>query len=434
MPSINILTVHPPEEASSTVRQTFEIPLDIPDVTIEHVTTNRMGHIEITVKSTIEGTPCRQCGQMTTTFYGEDREIRLRHLPILGRQTYICLRPKRYECSNCHGQPTTTQQLDWYTPRSSFTRAYEQQLLLSLVNSTIQDVSTKEAIGYEAIMGVIDRYMDREINWEDLTQLDVVGIDEISLKKGHRDFVAIMTARVASETLILGVLPDRKKATVVAFLQRIPKRLRQTIRSVCSDMYDGFVNAAKEVLGKRVKVVIDRFHVAKLYRSGLDALRKQELNRLKQELSEEDYGQLKGSMWALRKSEADMTDKDKDVLVCLFEHSPLLQTAYNLCGELTSTFDTRMSKRKGKNQLRKWMRKVRESELSCFDSFSTTLENHLDDISNYFVDRHTSGFVEGFNNKLKVIKRRCYGISNVTHLFQRIQLDLYGYSLLALKS
>lgn len=314
------------------------------------------------------------------------------------------------------------------------TRAYEQQLLLSLVNSTIQDVSTKEAIGYEAIMGVIDRYMDREINWEDLTQLDVVGIDEISLKKGHRDFVAIMTARVASETLILGVLPDRKKATVVAFLQRIPKRLRQTIRSVCSDMYDGFVNAAKEVLGKRVKVVIDRFHVAKLYRSGLDALRKQELNRLKQELSEEDYGQLKGSMWALRKSEADMTDKDKDVLVCLFEHSPLLQTAYNLCGELTSTFDTRMSKRKGKNQLRKWMRKVRESELSCFDSFSTTLENHLDDISNYFVDRHTSGFVEGFNNKLKVIKRRCYGISNVTHLFQRIQLDLYGYSLLALKS
>ena len=416
------------------MRQTFEIPLDIPDVTIEHVRTHRKGHIEITVKSTIEGTPCRQCGQMTTQFYGEDREIRLRHLPILGRQTYICLRPKRYECPNCHGKPTTTQQLDWYTPRSSSTRAYEQQLLLSLVNSTIQDVSIKEAIGYEAIMGVIDRHMDRAVNWEDLTQLDVIGIDEISLKKGHRDFVAIITARVESETLILGVLPDRKKATVAAFLRGMPKRLRQTIHSVCSDMYDGFVNAAKEVLGRGVKVVIDRFHVAKLYRSGLDDLRKQELNRLKQELSEADYGQLKGSMWALRKSEEDLTDKDKDVLVCLFGHSPLLHTAYNLCGELTSTFDTHMSKRKGKNQLRKWMRKVRESELSCFDGFLTTLETHLDDIANYFLNRHTSGFVEGFNNKLKVIKRRCYGISNVTHLFQRIQLDLYGYSLRALKS
>ncbi len=416
------------------MRQTFEIPLDIPDVTIEHVTTNHVGHIEITVKSTIEGTPCRQCGQMTTKFYGEDREIRLRHLPILGRQTYICLRPKRYECPNFQGKPTTTQQLVWYTSRSSFTRAYEEQLLLSLVNSTVQDVSIKDEIGYEAIMGVIDRHIDRDINWEDFTQIEVIGIDEISLKKGHRDFVAIITARVASETVILGVLPDRKKATVKAFLQGIPKRLRRTIHSVCSDMYDGFVNAAKEVLGKGVKIVIDRFHVAKLYRKGLDNLRKKELQRLKQELSEDDYGQLKGAMWALRKSEENLTDKDKDVLVCLFEHSPLLQTAYHLCGELTSIFDTHMSKRKGKNQLRKWMRKVRQSKLCCFDGFLTTLENHLDDIANYFVGRHTSGFVEGFNNKLKVIKRRCYGILNLTHLFQRIQLDLYGYSLFPHKS
>ena len=47
------------------MRQTFEIPLDIPEVTIENVTTNRLGHIEITVKSTVEGTPCHRCGKMT---------------------------------------------------------------------------------------------------------------------------------------------------------------------------------------------------------------------------------------------------------------------------------------------------------------------------------------------------------------------------------
>ena len=62
-------------------------------------------------------------------------------------------------------------------------------------------------------------------------------------------------------------------------------------------MYEGFVNAAKEVFGKRVKIVIDRFHVAKLYRSRVDSLRKQELKRLKQTLSEEEYGQLKGAIW-----------------------------------------------------------------------------------------------------------------------------------------
>jgi transposase len=415
------------------VHQTFEIPLDIPDVTIEHVTTNRLGHIEITVKSTIEGPPCHQCGNMTTKFYGEDREITLRHLPILGRKTFIRLRPRRYQCTRCHDHPTTTQTLSWYTLRSSYTRAYEEQILLSLVNSTVQDVSIKEDVGYEAIMGIIDRHIERSVDWESFTRLEVVGLDEISLKKGHRHFVAIVTGRIESEPVILGVLPDRKKVTVKAFLSGIPKRLRRTIRAVCSDMYDGFVQAAKEVCGKRVKIVIDRFHVAKLYRKGLDSLRKRELQRLKQELSEDEYGQLKGAMWALRKSEEKLTDEDKDVLACLFEHSPCLKLAYELCGDLTSIFDTQLNKSQGKRQLRKWMEKVRASQLRCFDGFLTTLETWLDDIANYFIDRHTSGFVEGFNNRLKVIKRRCYGILNVTHLFQRIQLDLYGHTLFGWK-
>ena len=50
----------------------------------------------------------------------------------------------------------------------------------------------------------------------------------------------------------------------------------------------------------------------------------------------------------------------------------------------------------------------------------------MDEITNYFLDRQTSGFVEGLNNKIKVIKRRCYGIRKVETLFQRIWLDLEG--------
>ena len=140
----------------------------------------------------------------------------------------------------------------------------------------MQDTSIKEDIGYEAVMGIIDRYIERDIHWEDMTRLDVIGLDEISLKKGHRDFVAIITGRMETETVILGVLPDRQKATVKAFLCGIPQHIRQTMHFVCSDMYEGCVNAAKEVFGKRVKIVIDRFHVAKLYHRGLDTLRKQE--------------------------------------------------------------------------------------------------------------------------------------------------------------
>jgi len=198
-------------------------------------------------------------------------------------------------------------------------------------------------------------------------------------------------------------------------------------------MYDGFIQAAKEVLGTRVKVVIDRFHVAKLYRKGLDALRKQELKRLKRELSAEEYKQLQGVMWALRKREAHVTEEDKGLLERLFVHSPQLKVAYDLCNALTGVFDKHMTKRRAKSQLKNWTNRVRDSQLSCFDTFLTTLEKWMDEIANYFIDGQTSGFVEGLNNKIKVIKRRCYGILNVKHLFQRIHLDLSGYALFAWK-
>ena len=415
------------------VHKTFEIPLDIPDVTIEKAETNRHGDFVITVKSTIEGTHCHKCGKKITKVYGYDREITIRHLSILGKKTFIRLRPVRYQCPSCDGNPTTTQQLSWYNLRSSYTKSYEEHILLGVVNSTIQDVCIKEHVGYEAIMGIIDRHIQAEVDWATFSRIDVIGIDEISLKKGHRDFVTIVTGRIDDKTVILGVLSDRKKTTVKIFLAHIPHKLRKTITVVCSDMYDGFIYAAKEIFGKQVKIVIDRFHVAKLYRKGLDTLRKQELRRLKQELSEEEYTHLQGAMWALRKPEAKRTDEEKDLLERLFIYAPQLKVAADVCNACTELFEKNMTKRCAKFALKNWMKRVKDSTLHCFDTFLKTLEKWMDEIANYFLDRQTSGFVEGFNNKIKVIKRRCYGILNVKHLFQRIHLDLSGYALFAWK-
>src|SRR6266851_2880588 len=351
------------------MRKTFEIPLDIPDVTIETVETDRHGDFVITVKSTVEGTSCHTCGKKVTKVYGYDREITLRHLPILGRKTYIRLRPVRYQCPYCDEHPTTTQQLSWYTPKSPYTKVYEAHILLKLVNSTVQDVCMKEDIGYEAVMGILDRHIQGEADWNQFTRLDVLGLDEISLKKGHRDFVTIATGRLDDEIVILGVLPDRKKSTVKSFLSGMPRKLRKTIKAVCSDMYDGFIHAAQEVLGKRIKIVIDRFHVAKLYRKGLDTLRKQELQRLKRELSEEEYTHLQGAMWALRKPEAKRTDEEKDLLERLFIYSPQLKVAADVCNACTELFEKNMTKRRAKFALKNWMKRVKDSTLHCFDTF-----------------------------------------------------------------
>ena len=371
------------------------------------------------------------CGKRIEKHNGYGEWITLRHLSILGKCVYLRLRLPRYQCDDCDGKPTTTQQVTWFNRRSKHTKAFEKHILLSCVNSTVSDVAIKEGVSYDSVRGVIDRNIEKEVDWKTIPRLDVLGVDEISLKKGHKDFVVIVTARTDEEIRILGVLKDRSKATVKHFFASIPRRLRQSIRFVCSDMYDGFINAAKEVFGKKVRIVADRFHVAKLYREGLEDLRKKELRRLKRMLSTPDYKKLKGAMWALRKKDADLTDEDRVILEQLFKYSPLLKQAHVFRDELTAIFNQEITRTQAKRLLNRWMARVKRSGVHCFDRFMTTLVARKDEITNYFLERYSSGFVEGLNNKIKVIKRRCYGILNTGNLFQRIFLDMSGYALYA---
>ncbi|MEA2052217.1 MAG: transposase family protein [Euryarchaeota archaeon] len=75
------------------------------------------------MRSTVKGTRCHKCGRKITQLHCHDREITLRHLSILGRKLYIRIRPARYQCTHCSGNPTTTQKLQWYEPRSPHTIA-----------------------------------------------------------------------------------------------------------------------------------------------------------------------------------------------------------------------------------------------------------------------------------------------------------------------
>jgi transposase len=303
--------------------------------------------------------------------------------------------------------------------------------LLQLVNATIEDVSIKAKVSYDRVLGVLERRIDSQTDWGHYESLGVLGLEEIALRKGHGDFVVIVTARLGTgQLVILGVLENREKDTVIAFLRSIPVRLLKTIHTVCSDMYEGFTEAAREEI-KTAQLVIDRFHVTRKYRDGVDGLRKQELKRLKGELSPEDYAQLKGSLWALRKKQVDLKAEERKVLRTLFSFSPKLKLAHTLQLQLSEIFDQKISQSIAKTKIKARIKRVEKSELTCFDDFLKTLTHWWEEITNFFSQRANSGFVEGFNNKIKVLKRRCYGLFNLKHIFQRIYLDLEGYRLFA---
>ena len=412
-------------------RNLITFPLDIPEVDVISVEINERGDYIVTVESTRNSAICQSCGGRITKPNGHGREIELRHLPILGHRLYIRLCPKRYECPNCNGK-TTTQELGWYEPKSPHTRAYDRHLMLQLINSTVEDVRRKEDLGYDAVDGAIERCIQVSVNWDEFTELKIIGIDEIAMRKGHGNFVAIITTQQSDgHVALLGVLADRQKETVRQFLETIPKHLWQTMEKVCTDMWEGYANAVTEFAADHpevsVDVVVDRFHVTKNYRECVDNLRKQECRRLKKELSETEYAQIQAVMWPIRKNSEDVTAEEQKRLDCLFEYSPDLKLAYTFREELTSIFELPLTKEEAREQIIEWHNQVTRSTLTCFDKFLTTLNNWLEKIINYFAGRFSSGFVEGLNNKIKTTKRRCYGILRNATLFQRLYLDIEGY-------
>lgn len=407
------------------------LPLDIADVDIISMEINEGGDYIVTVESRQNGTICQQCGTRITKSNGSGRAIELRHLPILGHRLYIRLRPKRYECPNCNGK-ISTQKLEWYEEKSPHTKAYDRHLMLRLVNSTVEDVSRQENVGYDAVEGTIGRCIQIDVNWKQFTELGIMGIDEIAMRKGHRDFVAIITTQQSDgRVALLGVLVDRQKETVRQFLESIPEHLWPTMKKVCTDMWEGYANAVTEFASAHaevsLEVVVDRFHVAENYRECVDKLRKQECHRLKKELSETEYAEIQGVLWPIRKNQADLTVEEQEKLERIFKLSPNLKLAYDFREELTSIFELPLTKEEAQECILDWQNKVSKSVLSCFDKFLTTLNNWLDKITNYFAGRFSSGFVEGLNNKIKTTKRRCYGILKTTTLFQRLYLDIEGY-------
>jgi transposase len=407
------------------------LPLNIKSLEILSQRIDAAGNIVLTVRSTHDHSTCHKCGKPATKLNGHAPVRRIQHLPLFDQPVYLEIVPVRYRCEHCDDGTTTTEQYDWVDRNATITKGLEDSLMRSLINSTVQDVSIKSGVGYKVIQSTLDRLVEAEVDWNSFTSLGTLGIDEIALRKGHDSYLTIVSVRQEDEKLrVVAVIDGRDKATVKSFLESIPSALRETVKTVCTDMYDGYVYAAMEVFGSRA-VVVDRYHVAKLYRKPLDTLRVKEMARLKEELDEAEYAKLEGMMWILRKQHECLSAKDKSALELLYHYSPLLKKAHRYALKLTCIFNTHGNRKSGLAKFVRWITAVEKSGLSCFRMFIATLKKYMPFIANYFKDRKSSGFVEGLNNKIKVIKRRCYGLSKIKTIFQRLFLDLQGFEIYA---
>jgi len=249
----------------------------------------------------------------------------------------------------------------------------------------------------------------------------VLGIDEISMPKGHRDFVCVITD--IDSKRVIEVLENRLKETLVAYFTSLPSSVRQSIRYVSIDMWEGYYQAVVEALPKRVKIVVDRFHVMKNLNDALTKGRRE----IQRGMSKEDRDELKGLCWILVKNEDNLDEEEKAKLRAMYKRCPELKACHRLKEDFRSIFEEETSRIKAKARLDVWKNRVRKTELKSLDGFLTTLDNWEEWILNYFSSgKITNGVVEGINNKLKLIKRRAYGYRNKDNFRQRVLVECGG--------
>lgn len=369
----------------------INLPFDIESLEIISQEIDPKGNVVLEVCSQGTHSTCHKCGKHATKRYGTAPMITVQHTSIFDKPVYLKIKPVRYQCEHCDDHPVTTEQYDWCDRNAKITHALEDYIMRNLINSTVQDVSRKTQIGYKTIVRALNRRVKQSVDWATYDALPTLGIDEIAIKKGQQDYLSVISARQENGDLsVLAVIAGRKKADILAFFNSIPEPLRKSVKEVCTDMYDGFVNAAIEVFGQQA-VVIDRYHVAKQYRKPLDDLRIAEMKRLKYVLSTEDYSDLEGVMWILRKKHECLSQVDKAKLSLLYRHSPLLKSAHKFAIKLTHIFNTHQHRKSGLAKLNRWIKAVNKSELTCFDTFIKTLDKHKASIANYFKHRSNSG-------------------------------------------
>jgi transposase len=123
--------------------------------------------------------------------------------------------------------------------------------------------------------------------------------------------------------------------------------------------------------------------------------------------------------------------EDRNILRNFFGYSPRAEQAYDFREDLTTIYNMNLSRKQAQSRILHGIQQVQKSDMQCIADFIRLLYKCWQEITNFFIHRENSGFVEGFNNKVKVLKRRCYGIFNLRHLFQCMYLDLSRYRLFA---
>jgi transposase len=243
------------------------------------------------------------------------------------------------------------------------------------------------------------RTLQRTFSDPDYSGLRLLAIDEISYKKHHKYLTLVLDLE---RTRVVWVGKGRRQATLGVFFDEIGVEVAHGIQAIAIDMWDPYI-AAIEDHAPQAAIVFDKFHVISNYSKVIDKVRVEEFRKAEAE----DKPVLRGTRYLLLKNQENLSPEQLGRLEELRSLNQNLNTVYVLKDDLKRLWDCE-NRKEAALVLAQWTRAAEESGIQPLMKFAETLNRYAYGLLNHCVHPINNGRLEGLNNKIKVIKRRCY--------------------------
>jgi transposase len=252
--------------------------------------------------------------------------------------------------------------------------------------------------------------MRKELKRAGLPGAKVIGIDDVSAKKGHT-YRIVMSDLLKQRPIWLGG-EDRSEASMDLFFEELGTRRTRKVRLAVINMWEAFVNSTQKQ-APQAAILYDKFQVMRHLNDALDKVPKSEYARL----AGEDRQFIKGQKYTLLSHWKNLSVDGRIALKTLFRANKRLNTAYLLKESFSQLWDY---KREGwaKRFFDNWRSSLKWQRLKPYEELAQMIESHWEGIAAYInsEEKVSLGFVEGLNNKIRVIQRRAYGLRDQEYL------------------
>ena len=321
---------------------------------------------------------------------------------------YLDLEVRRVDCRQCGA--VKRERLDFLVENALHTKRFALYVGRRCRTGTIRDVAAELRLDWQTVKRLEMDYMREQIRRVGTPGPKVIGIDEISIRKGHSYRIVVSDLERRRPIWFGG--EDRSEASMDQFYRFLGKKKAKRIRLAVMDMWKAFRNSTHQH-APQAAILFDKFHVMKHLGEALDKIRKAEYARL----TGKQRGFIKGQKYTLLSHPQNLTGTARKNLKLLLAANKRLNTAYLLKESFGQLWDYNRETW-ARKFFDNWRASLKWQRLKPYEKFAEMIERHWDGLAAYCKPENkvSLGFVEGLNNKIRVMQRRAYGLRDEEYL------------------